>query len=212
MVSFVSYQTLLFCAELTVIATAIIIITSGFSYFTPTIIGALGYSTVQTQLHTVPPYAAALVLALLFAFASDRAGVRSPFIIICFTLTIVGLAILLSVDNSFPAQYAAICLVAMGAFCAGPLVVCWYVMNLNGHAARSIGSAWMISFGQTGGIVATFSFLATEAPQYAQGYAACLAVSCAGLASVIGYAALALRDNKELRSSLSDEVALRKFL
>lgn len=100
----------------------------------------------------------------------------------------------------------------MGSFSAGPLVICWYVMNLQGHAERSVGTAWMIGFGNTGGVVATFAFLATEAPGYTQGYAACLAVTCVGFLNVILYGALVLRSNGRLSNSSMDGVALRKSL
>ncbi|MCJ1332624.1 hypothetical protein MMC10_009317 [Thelotrema lepadinum] len=192
--------------------TAIIVPTYAFAYFAPTIIKALGYSTVQTQLHTVPPVAAALALALILAYLSDRTQLRSPYILFCSALTISGLAILISVHNTFSAQYAAICLVAMGAFSAGPLVICWYVMNLQGHAARSIGTAWMISFGNTGGVVATFAFLATEAPGYTQGYAACLAVSAVGLVAVLAYAGMVWRGNKGVVGGGGKEVRLKRSL
>jgi hypothetical protein len=113
-------------------------------------------------------------------------------------LTTVGLAILISIHDSFSAKYGAIHLVAMGAFAGGPIVICWVIMNLNGHAERSIGTAWMISFGNTGGIVATFSFLAADAPRYTKGYTICLAVAL-GLVAAILYGLLIWRENKKLK-------------
>ena len=171
----------------------------GFAYFAPTIIKALGYSTVQTQLHTVPPVAAALVLCIIVAYLSDLHRLRSPYILGCTILTLIGLALLISIHNFFSVQYLGIHLVSMGAFAAGPIVVCWYVMNLQGHAERSIGSAWMIGFGNTGGIVATFTFLAADAPKYTKGYTICLAVTAVGVVAGAGYAALVWRDNKAIR-------------
>ena len=91
-------------------------------------------------------------------------------------------------------------------------MVCWYVMNLNGHIERSIGTAWMIGFGNTGGIVATFAFLATEAPGYTQGYAACIAVTSVGLIAATLYALLAWRDNKAIAKDPADEPIFRKTL
>ena len=198
--------------KLTSVAVAIFVVISGVSYFVPTIISALGYSIVKTQLLAVPPFAAATALALIFAQASDRVGLRSPFIVACTCLTITGLAILITVRDDFATQYAAICLVTMGAFCAGPLVICWYVMNLQGHAARSIGTAWIISFGNIGGIVATFAFLATEAPFYAKGYTACLAASCVGLASSIVYGCFVLGYNHKLARSTLGGTGFRRSL
>ena len=170
-----------------------------FAYFAPTIIkGLLKYSTVQTQLHTVPPVAAALALAIILAWASDHFGIRMPFVFGCMCLTLVGTVILLTVHTSFGAEYLGICFIAMGAFAGGPIVVCWYVMNHSGHVSRSIGTAWMISFGNTGGIVATFAFLTTEAPYYSQGYSAIVAVTVVGLFAVLNYTYLCWKENKAI--------------
>jgi hypothetical protein len=82
---------------------------------------------------------------MVFAYISDRLRIRSPFIFLGLALQITGLAILISVQGSqhFSAQYAALCLVAMGTFECGGHNVCWYVMNLQAHVERSIGTAWI---------------------------------------------------------------------
>ncbi|CAG8959199.1 hypothetical protein HYFRA_00012556 [Hymenoscyphus fraxineus] len=161
-----------------------------FAYFTPTILKTYGYNIIQTQLHTVPPVAAALVLCLITAYLSDRTRLRSPFIAFSLTLLISGLAILMSVHHHFSAQYAGICLVAMGMFSAGPLIVCWYVMNQHGHAERAIGTAWMIGFGNSGGIIATFTFLKKDAPLYHTGYSICMGAACLSATAAIIYGVL----------------------
>ena len=74
--------------------------------------------------------------------------------------------------------------------------MCWYVMNLQGHKERSIGSAWIIGFGNTGGIVATFSFLSKDAPAYRVGYAICIGATCLGTVATIGYLAVVAWANK----------------
>ena len=55
-----------------------------------------------------------------------------------------------------------------------PVVVCWFQTNLAGHTRRSIGGAFQISFGNLGGIVATFLFLAKDGPYYTKGYSVCI--------------------------------------
>ena len=171
-----------------------------FAYFAPTIVKTLGYSTVQTQLHTVPPTAAAFALCLAMAYLSDHMQLRSPFVAFGFALTIAGLALLMTVQHNFSALYAGLCLVAMGAFAAGPIIVCWYVMNLQGHSERNIGTAWMISFGNSGGIVATFSFLSKDAPRYHTGYSICMAFTCLGALAAILYASLITKENMKSKS------------
>ncbi|KAH9998196.1 MFS general substrate transporter [Xylariaceae sp. FL0662B] len=175
-------------------------------YFLPTIVQTLGYSTVQTQLHSVPPFAASFGFALVVAYFSDRLRIRSPFIFLGLALLVAGLAILTSVHGAehFSAEYAALCLAAMGSFGIGGNVVCWYVMNLRGHAERSIGSAWMICFGNIGGIVATFLFLKKDSPYYHSGYAVCLAMSALCVVTCAGYALVVWR---EMKAMAKDETA-----
>lgn len=62
----------------------------GISLFLPTIIRNLGYSSSTAQLMTVPIYITAAILAVVFAYISDRAGKRSPFIIGFLLMMIVG--------------------------------------------------------------------------------------------------------------------------
>lgn len=138
-------------------------------------------------------------MCLILAYLSDKLKYRLPFVLFPGMVLIAGLSILITTHGHFPTQYAAICLVCMGALGAGPTVVCWYLMNLRGHKERSIGSAWMISFGNTGGIVAPFTFLSADAPYYRVGYSVCLGVVALGVVSSLLYAALVLRERRKAR-------------
>lgn len=171
---------------------------AAFSYFTPTIVKTLGYSTIQTQLHSVPPFAASLGLCLIAAYFSDAIQLRYPFVMFGYAVLITGLAILMTVHGKghFSAEYAGVNLVCMGSFCAGASIVCWYLMNLHGHTQRSIGSAWMIGFGNTGGIVAVFAFLKKDAPKYHTGYSVLMAMAALGAVASLTYGGLVWRERK----------------
>ncbi len=73
-------------------------------------------------------------------------------------------------------------------------------MNLNGHTQRSIGTAWMIGFGNTGGIVATLCFLSQDAPLYHLGYSICMGATCLGVLAVVLYAGLVILENNARKS------------
>jgi MFS family permease len=168
-----------------------------FAYFTPTIVRTLGYSVVRTQLHSVPPFAAAFGLCLVMAYFSDRTKVRLPYILFGQALLITGLCILITTPKSFSVKYAGICLVCMGAFGSGACIVCWYLMNLQGHKQRAIGSAWMISFGNTGGLLAPFAFLTKYAPEYRTGYSICVGVVVLGTVATLCYAGLVVWERRK---------------
>lgn len=62
----------------------------GISLFLPTIIKGLGYVNSTAQLLTVPIYITAAILAVVTAYFSDRVGKRSPFVMTCTLLIIIG--------------------------------------------------------------------------------------------------------------------------
>ncbi|KAK1515350.1 pantothenate transporter liz1 [Colletotrichum costaricense] len=175
----------------------------GYAYFAPTIIQSFGYDLVQTQLHSVPPWVAAFGLSMMVAYLSDRTRHRFSFAIFGILVCICGLAVLLAVRNMPNIQYAMLFLVASGAFTAMPIVVCWFNMNLGGHLRRSVGSAWQISFGNIGAIIAIFAFLKKDAPLYIPGYSIAIAFSILALIVVTAYAASCHMSNKSRNTQAS---------
>lgn len=126
-----------------------------YAYFSPSIINGYGYGTIQTQLHSVPPWAAAFGFAMLLAYLSDKTRHRFGYAVFAVCVAIVGFAILIAVHDNQPLEYAALFLVAMGCYSAMPIVVCWFNCNLGGHHRRSVGSAWQVAFGNIGGMCST---------------------------------------------------------
>lgn len=127
----------------------------GFAYFAPAILASYHYGPVQTQLHSVPPWAVAFAVAMLVAVLSDRARHRFLFSLVSIAVAVAGFAILLNVHDDVAAEYGALFLVVAGTFSAMPVIVCWFNMNLGGHRRRAIGTAWQIgttpSARETGG-------------------------------------------------------------
>jgi MFS family permease len=159
----------------------------GYAYFSPGIIQSYGYSRIQTQLHSVPPWAAAFGFAMTLAYISDKVKHRFFFTIFPICVALAGFVILLTVHNNHNLQYAALFLVAMGAYSAMPVIVCWFNMNLGGHHRRAVGSAWQVSFGNIGGIIAVYAFLSKDAPLYKPGYSICIAFICLSGVSCMAY-------------------------
>ncbi|RDW68422.1 putative transporter-3 [Coleophoma crateriformis] len=164
-----------------------IVVAYGYAFFSPGIISTYGYSPISTQLHSVPPWACAFGFAMLIAFCSDFTKHRYIFTIIPIFVAIAGLIILLTVHTQPHLEYAALFLVAMGAYSAMPVIVCWFQMNLGGHHRRSVGTAWQVGFGNIGGIIATYAFISTDAPEYKKGYGICLGFLCLAALSCTVY-------------------------
>ncbi|KAF2266645.1 MFS general substrate transporter [Lojkania enalia] len=176
----------------------------GYAYFSPGIIQGYGYSPIQTQLHSVPPWAAAFGFAMTIAYFSDRLKHRFLFAIFPICVCISGFAILLAVHNHKDVQYGALFLVAMGAYTAMPVIICWFNMNLGGHHRRAVGSAWQVGFGNIGGIIAVYTFLKKDAPRYIPGYSICIAFVCLSALSCLTYFIMCGLANKKRDKSAHD--------
>lgn len=176
----------------------------GYAYFSPSIIQSYGYSPIQTQLHSVPPWAAAFGFSMLVAWFSDKLKHRFLFTIFPICVCITGFAILLTVHNNRQVQYGALYLVAMGAYTAMPVIVCWFNMNLGGHHRRAVGSAWQVGFGNIGGIIAVYSFLKKDAPKYTPGYSISVSFVCLSALSCCVYFAMCTWQNRARDKSVRD--------
>lgn len=172
------------------------------------VVKTLGYNVVKTQLHSAPPFIAALGLCLVMGWISDRLSLRLPFVLVSGALTITGLGILMTIHSGFSVRYLGVCLVCMGALSAPPGILCWYLMNLRGHQARSIGSAFVMSIGNHGGLLAPFAFLPQFAPYYRTGYAICMGVAVLGFFAAILYALLVWKKNCILKAAGRQPLAL----
>jgi MFS family permease len=142
----------------------------GYAYFAPGIIRTYGYGPIETQLRSVPPWAASFVFSMIIAVVSDRLRHRFAFAVFAICVCISGFGILIAVHDNTQVQYAALFLVAMGAYTAMPIIVCWFNMNLGGHHRRSVGSAWQVGFGNIGGIISSFAFVPEDGPKFITGY------------------------------------------
>lgn len=70
-----------------------------FTTFLPSIISGLGYHNVKANLMTVPIYFWGMFWCLFIAWASDRTGLRGPFIAAHLLVLIIGYSILVSVKS-----------------------------------------------------------------------------------------------------------------
>jgi hypothetical protein len=116
----------------------------------PSLLSAMGYSSIQSQLMTVPPYAVGTVVCICLAMTSDRFKMRGPIIFaIVGPLIFIAFVILRTVDN-VGIRYMAIFFATSGAFTGSPVIVAWTVDNTAGPMVRAIASAYSVSLGCLG--------------------------------------------------------------
>ena len=117
-------------------------VVSGYTYphFAPAIIQSLNYHPADTQLYSVPPWAATFALSMIVATASDYYRRRYIFILPMSIISVIGIIVLLNVHNDVNVRYGALILSVMGIHTAIPITVCWF------NASRESMSRPLASF------------------------------------------------------------------
>ena len=84
----------------------------------------MGYAAIQAQLHSVPPYVLACVVAIVIAFVSDKHQQRGLYLALFGAIAVIGYSILLTTVSA-QSRYAGVFIVALGAFPNGPGFLSW---------------------------------------------------------------------------------------
>lgn len=168
----------------------------------------MGYTSAQSQLLTIPPYAAATLLTLMIAILSSRARLRAPFILGTTSLAITGYVILLA--NTAPRtrpglSYAGTVLAAVGIYPSVALVLCWPAVNVSAQTKRATANALQISIGNLGAVMGTQLYRAGDGPRYIVGHSVALGYLAANLGVVSVLWVVLLRENAQKERVLADE-------
>ncbi|KAF8893010.1 MFS general substrate transporter [Infundibulicybe gibba] len=116
------------------------------SYFIPTLIKNLGFSSINAQGLTVAPYVVGWFMVFLQAWHSDRTRERGFHIMLSCTISLVGYIILAtSVQKSVGAAYFALFLVVGGNYSLFPLVMSWAANAFSPTSKRGVGTAFIVS-------------------------------------------------------------------
>lgn len=165
----------------------------GLSLFTPTIIKSLGYTRTKSQLMSVPIYIVAALLSIVQGFASDRTGVRSPFLVFNYICMAVGyiICIVLNPKKNPTGIYVAIYISAIGIYPAIPLNIVWNANNLSGTYKRAVGIAFQIGCANFSGAFVSNFYRTQDAPAYRFGHTLVLVFigigGCFLAALIVGY-------------------------
>ncbi|KAI4676601.1 hypothetical protein J4E81_011111 [Alternaria sp. BMP 2799] len=170
------------------------------SLFLPTIIRDMGYTSAQSQLLTIPPYAVATLFTIFWAILSERYARRALFILATSTVAIIGYIILLA--NTDPkarpgVSYVGTFFAAIGIYPSVALVLCWPAINVSGQTKRATANAMQISIGNLGAVLGTQLYRANSGPRYVLGHSFALGYLCLNLVVVGALWVLLKRENAE---------------
>ncbi|KAG1740813.1 MFS general substrate transporter [Suillus paluster] len=137
----------------------------GITLFLP-----FGYSTPVSQLLTVPPYIAATITLLVFAYYSDKLKMRFPFILAGLVMCLVGFSINISTAPD-GVKYFGTFFIVIGSYAAVPGLVSWLGNNLSGQYKRGVGMALQIGIGNFSGAISSVIYRSQDSPRFILGHA-----------------------------------------
>jgi len=137
---------------------------AGLSNFLPTILNDMGYTSVNAQGLSAPPYFGSFLLCIVAAVASDRWGGRGLVIAFSAIVGMVGYLILATVQDEYKTgvRYLGVWLATCGVFPALSINITWLLNNQGGDSKKSAGMALLAIFGQCSSFVSSAMFPNSE--------------------------------------------------
>lgn len=158
-----------------------------YAFFAPTIIKDLGYVSWEAQRHSIYPWLASMGFSILVACFSDYFVHRLAFGVFACLVAAAGYIMVIVDSASTQVKYGGLFLIACGTYTAMPVLICWFALNFNGHIRKSVGTAFIIGFGNIGGIVSSFLFPTKDSPKFTMGLGVGLAFSFFGMILMVVY-------------------------
>ena len=178
----------------------------GLALFTPTIVRTIypKNSVVSQQLYSVPPFVIGAFFTILLPYLSWKMDKRMIFFIAGAPLIMMGYIMFLASTDPH-VRYGATFVVASGAFFFGALCSAHISNNVVSDTARSSAIGTGVMFGNVGGLIATWSFLPFDGPNYRIGNGLNLATSSLTLVLSVLLLVWMVADNKKREKRNVDE-------
>jgi sugar phosphate permease len=150
---------------------SIIILGMSISYFVPSILKTMGYTSVTAQWMTVPIWITGTVTQLVLSWTSDKTLDRRWHSFGLFVLSAVA-CIISAFVSSAVAKYVMMCLLVAGLYTGLPLMLNWTSEMIPfPDQKRSIAIAFVNSFGHLAIIYGSYLWPSGNAPQHLLGFA-----------------------------------------
>ena len=170
---------------------------SSLPVFLPTIIEAMGFTSVNAQGLSAPPYFISFLVTITSAWYADRIQQRG--LVITF-LSLIGCLgyILLAACTSVGARYFGTFLAASGVFPAIANIIPWVLNNQGSDTRRGMGIVMLNLVGQCGPLLGTRVFPSTQGPRYVEGQSICAAFMGFNAFLALSLRTLLVWENKRL--------------
>jgi len=156
------------------------------SVFLPLVVSGLGYTSIDANFMSVPPYICGAVGLYLFALSSDHRKERGYHVLAGLAVCLVGLIITVAVNTNLHVRYFALCLLLSGTYVSAPLTAAWLSGNTPEPGMRSLVIG-VNGFGNLSGVIGSQLFRANYAPRYLIPFYTTLGFIVVSVLGYIGY-------------------------
>ncbi|KAI1186694.1 major facilitator superfamily domain-containing protein [Nemania serpens] len=145
---------------------------SSLPVFLPVILQSMGFTAINAQGLSAPPYLAAFVVCVTTTWIADKTQQRGAMLVGLSLVAGVGY-VLLATCRGVGVRYFAVFLAAAGVFSCIANILPWTINNQGSDAKRGAGIALLNIVGQAGPLLGTRVFPEAEKPYYIKGMSIC---------------------------------------
>lgn len=152
----------------------VIVGSSTLSYFYPTLVNGLGYTSHMAQYMVVPIYAVAFVAVALTGYFSDKIPRQRGFVIALWLTLSMGCSIVVCAVYNFTARYVLLVFMAAGLWASNGLALSYSSSTFGAmpQETRAVSLAFVNGMGNLAQIYGAYLFPSEDAPKYLMGFGA----------------------------------------
>jgi hypothetical protein len=170
---------------------------SSLPVFLPTILSEMGFTPIDSQGLSAPPYFLAFLLVISSTYIADRTQQRGITIMILSLIGATGYILLAATSKTAP-RYFGVYLAAAGIFpCIGNILP-WVLNNQGSDTKRGMGIAILNLVGQCGPLLGTRVYPSKDSPYYRLGMWVCAGFMLFNGVLAFGLRCLLIWENKKL--------------
>jgi len=170
---------------------------SSLPVFLPTILEEMGFTSIDAQGLSAPPYFISWLVTIGTAYLADKTQQRGLVVIGCSVLGGIGY-ILLATTKTVAPRYLGSFFAAAGVFPAIANILPWVSNNQGSDTRRGAGLVILNLVGQCGPLLGTRVYPTTGAPFYIEGQSVCAAFMFFTAFLALGLRMLLVWENKKL--------------
>ncbi|KAI9744824.1 MAG: hypothetical protein M1818_001749 [Claussenomyces sp. TS43310] len=174
--------------------------------YLPTILADMGYSKINAQGLSAPPYFVAFLSALITTWLADKIQQRGFVLFVTSIIGGIGYIVLATV-TTVGVRYFAVFLAAAGVFSTIPNILAWTLNNQGSDTRRGAGLVLINLVGQCGPILGTRLYPTSEKPRYIKGMSVCAAFMFFTAVLALTLRSLRVWNNKKLDRERGDALA-----